>query len=208
MSGLAQQRRSVRVGWAVVLMAAAGCGPPEIAMREACSAVIPAWHLPGAVEGYIDPAAMRALVAAAGVTCNEVCQDGYLDPTTIEALEGAGLVGRMEGSYPRFQHTVWASAGVSYELGEWEADLWSSSLFNEEGRVLTRLEHVARLSVAVDEVPGGLTGEARCWIIEDPESGEWWFWDYFGNSGDWLKKADPWLQVWFEHDPLLSLPAR
>ena len=195
-------KKSWGTACALFWIAALGCGE-EITMREACSAVVPAWHLPGAVEGYIDPAAQMALVAAAGLECNEWCQQDILDSATMEELEAAGFLNTPNS---RFQHTVWASAGVSYELGEWETDPYSASSL-EDGRLLYRREHVARLSVVVDAVPGGLTGEARCWIIEDPESGEWWFWDFFvRRGGGWLAKADPWLQVWFEYDPFLTIP--
>lgn len=188
-------------GAACVLVATLGCSSEE-AMREACNAAVFEWHLPRAesfpppVEGYVDQTATRALVAAAGLTCNEWCQQNIPDSATLKELVAAGL---MNAPAFRFQHTVWASAAASREIGEWETNPHCRS--QDGGRRLCRLENVARLSVVVDEVPGGLTGEARCWIIEDPESGEWWFW---GWGGDWFEKADPWIQVYSEYDPFLA----
>lgn len=202
-------RRWMQKRWTGGLAAvavAAGCGPPAPTMQEACSAAISAWHLPGAVEGYVDPAATEALVAAAGVACNEVCQShGVVDSATFGALKAAGL---LETPNYRFQHTPWASASASREIHELLIDEHRDIDATAAGDTLWRREVVARLSVVADEVPGGLTGEARCYFIEDDESGEFWFWrmsDLDGSS-DWSERDEPQVLVYFEYDPFLALP--
>ena len=112
----------------------------------------------------------------------------------VAALEALGRVGLRDGIGNEIEDTPWARPTAAYATHGWEHDVVGLALDTADGgRALYHHQLWTRYEVVVDAVPGGLSGRAWCWFVEDLGRRDFWFWKLGDDT--YLVREEPKARV-------------